>query len=259
MSAPSHFSCVASISDTTELSIARIRAKIKKFASAVVVLALAAIFVSLGLWQLDRAQELSASEKSPPIQDQRLYNLTELTSAEGSLPVEAFSKSVAASGNYIATYKASNQKASDGTVADWEVALLQVDTDSAILVVRGLWSERLKEPTVAMSNKVEITGEIFPSQFEDRAANTSSQISRVDSSLLTSSIDLQLFDGFIAATSEALRTSEITRTRIDISLPKASVPGYYWQHISYVVVWWFMAALVLWAPFYKRREEPEAS
>ena len=107
-----------------------------------------------------------------------------------------------------------------------------------------------------MSNKVEITGQIWPSQFEDRAANTSSQISRVDSSLLTSAIDLQLFDGFIAATSEALRTGEITRTRIDISLPKGAVPGYYWQHISYVVIWWFMAALVLWAPFYKRREEP---
>ena len=60
-----------------------------------------------------------------------------------------------------------------------------------------------------MSNRVEITGEILPSQFEDRAANTTSQISRVDSSLLTSSIDLQLFDGFIAATSEALRTGEI--------------------------------------------------
>lgn len=252
---PPHFSCVASISDITVSIRLRNRAKIKKFAAALVVIALAAIFVSLGLWQLDRAQELSASEKNPPIQDQRIYNLTDLTSAEGSLPVEAFSKSVAATGNYIATYKAPNQRAADGTIADWEVALLQVETDSAILVVRGLWSERLLEPTVAMSNKVEITGEILPSHFEDRAANTSSQISRVDSSLLTSSIDLQLFDGFIAVTSEALRTGEITRTRIDISLPKANVPGYYWQHISYVVVWWFMAVLVLWAPFYKRRDE----
>jgi len=260
LSAPSHFSCVASISDITESSIARIRAKIKKFASALAVLSLAAIFVSLGLWQLDRAQELAASEKNPPIQDQRIYNLTDLTSAEGSLPVEAFTKSVAAQGNYIATFKAPNQKASDGTVADWEVALLQINPSSAILVVRGLWSERLIEPTVAMSNKVEITGEIFPSQFEDRAANTSSQISRVDSSLLTSAFDLQLYDGFIAVTSEALRTGEITRTRIDTSLPAANVPGYYWQHISYVVVWWFMAALVLWAPFYKRRDEqPSAS
>ena len=256
MSALSHFSCVASISDTTVSITLRIRAKIKKFAAALVVIALAAIFVSLGLWQLDRAQELSASEKNPPIQDQRIYNLADLTSAEGSLPVEAFSKSVAASGNYIATYKAPNQRAAEGSVADWEVALLQVDTGSAILVVRGLWSERLLEPTVAMSNKVDITGEILPSQFEDRAANTTSQIARVDSSLLTSTIDLQLFDGFIAASSETLRTGEIVRARIDISLPKGAVPGYYWQHISYVVIWWFMAALVLWAPFYKRRDEP---
>jgi hypothetical protein len=260
LSAPSHFSCVASISDITESSITRIRAKIKKLATALVVLSLAAIFVSLGLWQLDRAQELSASEKNPPIQDQRIYNLTELTSAEGSLPVGAFTKSVATQGNYIATFKAPNQKASDGTVANWEVALLQINPSSAILVVRGLWSERLIEPTVAMSNKVEITGKIFPSQFEDRAANTSSQISRVDSSLLTSTFDLQLYDGYIAATSETLRSGEITRTRIDVSLPSAHVPGYYWQHISYVVVWWFMAALVLWAPFYKRRDEqPSAS
>ena len=254
MSALSRFSCVASISDTTVSIRLRIRAKIKKFAAALVVIALAAIFVNLGLWQLNRAQELSASEKTPPIQDQRIYNLTDLTSAQGSLPVEAFSKSVAASGNYIATYKAPNQRAADGSIADWEVALLQVDAGSAILVVRGLWSERLLEPTVAMANKVDITGEILPSQFEDRAANTSSQISRVDSSLLTSTIDLQLFDGFIAANSETLRTGEIVRTRIDISLPKGAVPGYYWQHISYVVIWWFMAALVLWAPFYKRRD-----
>ena len=259
MSALSRFSCVASISDTTVSIRLRIRAKIKKFAAALVVIALAAIFVSLGLWQLDRAQELSASEKTPPIQDQRIYNLTDLTSAQGSLPVEAFSKSVAANGNYIATYKAPNQRAADGSIADWEVALLQVDTGSAILVVRGLWSERLLEPTVAMSNKVDITGEIQPSQFEDRAANTSSQIARVDSSLLTSTIDLQLFDGFITASSETLRTGEIVRTRIDISLPKGAVPGYYWQHISYVVIWWFMAALVLWAPFYKRRDEPLTS
>ena len=254
MSAPPHFSCVASISDITVSIRLRIRTKIKKFAAALVVIALAAIFVSLGLWQLDRARELSASENALPIQDQRIYNLNELTSAEGNLPVAAFNKSVTASGNYIATYKAPNQKAADGTVGDWEIALLQIDPASAILVVRGLWSERLTEPTIAMSNKVEITGVIHPSQFEDRAANTSSQISRVDSSLLTSTVDLQLYDGFIAATSEALRVGEISRTRIEISLPTGDVPGYYWQHISYVVVWWFMAALVLWAPFYKRRE-----
>lgn len=189
------------------------------------------------------------------MQNQQIYKLNTITSPQGSLPVEAFGKKVSASGNYIATYKAPNQKAADGKVADWEVALLQVDPNSAILVVRGLWSERLIEPTVAMANRVDITGAIYPSQFEDRAANNPSQLSRIDSSLLTSTFDRQLYDGFISATSETLREGEITRTRIEFALPKGDIPGYYWQHISYVVIWWFMALLVLWAPFYKRRDE----
>jgi hypothetical protein len=37
-------------------------------------------------------------------------------------------------------------------------------------------------------------------------------------------------------------------------MPETEFNGYYWQHISYVVIWWLMAALVIWAPFYKRRE-----
>lgn len=136
---------------------------------------------------------------------------------------------------------------------------MQVDTGSAIIVVRGLWSERLSSPEIVMSSKVTITGEIEPSQFEDRALNTASQISRLDSSVLTSATDLQLYDGFIVAESESYRGGEITRTRPEIDLPKGDIPGYYWQHISYVVVWWLMAALVLWAPFYKRRESDEST
>jgi hypothetical protein len=143
----------------------------------------------------------------------------------------------------------------DGKVSDWEVALLQVDTQSAILVVRGLWSERFAEPAIVMANQVEVTGHIFPSQFEDRASNGASQLSRIDSSLLTSLFEYQLYDGFIAVNSESARSGEVTRARVEVTLPKGDIPGYYWQHISYVVVWWFMAALVLWAPFYKRRED----
>jgi len=223
------------------------------------VLALAAVFVSLGLWQLDRAQELSASQKEKPVQDQRIYNLNDLTSPQGALPVAAFGKSVATSGHYIANFKAPNQVAADGSVADWEVVLLQVDTESAILVVRGLWSDRLAEPNIVMANQVEITGTIYPAQFEDRAANTPSQLSRLDSSLLTSTADYQLYDGFISATSEIVQGQEVSRTRLEIALPKGDIPGYYWQHISYVVIWWFMAALVLWAPFYKRRDDSNST
>ena len=228
---------------------------IKKFGAALAVLALAAIFVSLGLWQLDRARELSASQSKPHVQDQRIYTLGEVTSPEGSLPVTAFGKNVTTSGHYVATYRAPNQIAADGTVGDWEVALLQVDTSSAILVVRGLWSDRLAEPQIAMSNIVQVTGVIYPSQFEDRAANTVDQLSRIDSSLLTSSSDFQLYDGFISASSETLHSEDIVRARVALALPSGDVPGYYWQHISYVAIWWMMAALVLWAPFYKRRDD----
>jgi hypothetical protein len=177
--------------------------------------------------------------------DRNVYSLKELSDPTGSVPVDSIGKIAATSGNYIANYKAPNQIDGDGVVADWEVVLLQNETDTAILVVRGLWKDRLQEPNIAMSNRVEVVGTLMPRQFDDRATNTTSQLSRLDSSILVSTTDLQLYDGFIMATSSG------------ISLPKltSGVPGYYWQHISYVVVWWFMAGLVLWMPFYKRRED----
>jgi cytochrome oxidase assembly protein ShyY1 len=228
---------------------------IKKIAAALAVLAVAATFFALGMWQLDRAQELTAQEKAIVVQDQAIYKLDDVTAAEGNLPVAAFGKRVTVTGHYMANYKAPNQLSTDGSTADWEVALLEVSPDSSILVIRGLWKDRFSSPEIVMATEVTVTGTVHPSQYEDRAANTSSQLSRLDSSLLTSTAQSQLYDGFIAATSEMTRSGEVTRNRVAVALPNGGVPGYYWQHISYVVVWWFMAALVLWAPFYKRRDE----
>ena len=230
-------------------------AKIKKLFTGAAVLALAALFISLGFWQLGRARDLSALQNAPVVQDQRVYSLPDLTSPQGSLPVAAYGKSVEASGHYIANYKAPNQPSSNGSADDWEVALMQVDTDSAILVVRGLWADRTLSPEIVMSTNVDITGTIFPSQYEDRAANTASQLSRIDSSLLTSVSGYQLYDGFIVLGSETTRSGPVDRPRVSIEIPKGGIPGFYWQHISYVGIWWLMAVLVLWAPFYKRRED----
>ena len=229
--------------------------KIKKVLQGFAVLALAAIFFALGLWQLDRARDLSAAQNAPIVQDQRIYQLSDLTSPEGSLPVAAFGKAVEISGYYIANYIAPNQKDASGKVDDWEVALMQVDTESAILVVRGLWEDRLKSPEIVMSTRVSITATLERSQIEDRAAPTAAQLSRLDSSALTAFTDYQLYDGFLVATSESTRSGSVERARLSLALPKSGVPGYYWQHISYVFIWWLMAALVLWAPFYKRRDE----
>ena len=167
-----------------------------------------------------------------------------------------FLKNVSAQGNYIATFKSENQS-SDGVAATaWEVAVLQVDAKSAILVVRGLWSERLTEPQIAMSQKVSVTGVLQPSQSSDRGPNSVDNLARVDSTLLLTKAglaDLDLYDGFILANSEVVDGAKIDRTRLEISVDNSKVPGYYWQHISYVFIWWLMAALVLYLPFYRRR------
>ncbi len=228
------------------------RATIKKPLQAITVLVLAAIFIALGIWQLQRAQELQDSKKV--VADTSIYPLTQMSSATGSIPAESILKFVTATGHYIATYKAPNQKDGSGVLADWEVALLEEEGGAAILVVRGLWEERLTAPEIAMAKNVTVTGTLLPKQNEDRAENIDGQISRVDSSLLVTSYSGQLYDGFILATGEELSGQPIERSRITAPELTVGVPGYYWQHISYVVVWWFMAALVLWAPFYRRRD-----
>ena len=222
---------------------ARTKATIKKVLQAFTVLLLVSVFLSLGFWQLSRANEMQ-NPKVVPV-DRKIYALAEMAQSTGSLPAESIRKKVAASGYYIANYKAPNQIDGNGAVADWEVALLQNETDTAILVVRGLWKDRLKAPTISMANRVDVVGTLLPQQFDDRAANTPSQLSRLDSSILVSTTDLQLYDGFILSTSAGISPPKLT----------SGVPGYYWQHISYVVVWWFMAGLVIWMPFYKRRED----
>jgi cytochrome oxidase assembly protein ShyY1 len=228
------------------------RRKIKKPLQAITVLVFAAIFIALGIWQLQRAQELQNAKKI--VADTTIYPLAQMASATGSVPPESILKFVTTTGHYIATYKAPNQKDGSGVLADWEVALLEEEGGVAILVVRGLWEERLTSPELAMAKKVTVTGTLLPKQNEDRAENIDGQISRVDSSLLVTSYSGQLYDGFILATDEELSGAPIERSRISAPELTARVPGYYWQHISYVVVWWFMAALVLWAPFYRRKD-----
>ena len=225
--------------------------RIKKALTAVLVLSLAAIFFALGYWQLDRAREMTANDKKVIVVDEQVYQLSELTQPDEIIPVESFGKFVNVSGQIIATYKAPNQIGADKKVSDWELALVQLDSKSAILVLRGYW----QDSELSGSDEVlSVTGAIYPRQIKDRALNTDTQISRLDSSLLTSTTDLQLYDGFIAASSEVRETSEIIRPRITPEMPETEFTGYYWQHISYVVIWWLMAALVLWAPFYKRRD-----
>ncbi len=232
---------------------------IKKFFQGAGVISLALIFIALGNWQLDRSvvvKELNAASK---VIDQKIYDLSELAEPSAALDSRNVNKSVAFSGFYVANFKAPFQKDVDGKVSDWEVGLLQVDGSdplSGVLVVRGLWEDRLKNPEVAMSTKIELVGTLQPRQNDDRADNVPGVISRLDSSVIVGLTNLDLYDGFIVAKSEATRSGELIRNRVVADPPVSKVAGYYWQHISYVAIWWLMAAILLYLPFYRRSIKP---
>lgn len=215
-------------------------------------------FIGLGNWQLDRAKELKASTRTI-VEVTAPVPLSTLAKPRVNIDSRNLLKNVSTSGHYIATFKSDNQS-SDGVAATaWEVAALQVDAKSVILVVRGLWSERLTEPTIAMSQTVEVTGVLQPSQSADRGPNTADNLARVDSTLLLTKAglaDFDLYDGFILANSESVDGVKVDRTRLEIAIDNSKVPGYYWQHLSYVFIWWLMAAVVLYLPFYRRRVTP---
>ena len=225
----------------------------KKFLEYTSLLLIAAIFVGLGLWQLDRARDMKSILNAKPAAITAPIPLTNLLQPRTAMDTKVDSKSVSASGFYVANFKAPNQKDGKNKVADWEVALLQTDTNSGILVVRGLWSERLQEPQLAMSNRIELTGILRAHQNEDRALNSPGVISRLDSSVIVGLTDLDLYDGYVIALDEKYRDGDISRTRVTPELRTSRIPGFYWQHISYVVIWWLMAAVVLYLPIYRRR------
>ena len=227
-----------------------------KVGQVVAVLLIAAIFFALGLWQLDRAKELKESLVTATQVDTNVVPLTTIATARQPLQAEAFNRLVEISGRYVAGFRAPNQADGDEQVSDWEVGLLQVGTNQGILVVKGLWSERLLNPDISMAMVIDIKGQLVASQSEDRSMNGDGAISRLDSSVIVGLTDLDLFDGYVLAKSESNNGVELTRQRLTPEKLSSRIPGFYWQHISYVVIWWLMAGVVLYLPFYRRRVKP---
>jgi cytochrome oxidase assembly protein ShyY1 len=227
-----------------------------KLFQALAVLLVAGLFLGLGFWQLQRAADLKESLKVATTIDTTVVSLESVTSPREPIPATALNTTVSVSGYYIANFRAPNQVDGHGDQSDWEVALLQVGTQSAILVVRGLWSERLLNPDIQQSMIIDVEGLLVASQYDDRAENGAGVISRLDSAVVTSLTDLDLYDGYVLASKESIRTGPLERTRVTPEKLTSKIPGFYWQHLSYVVIWWLMAGVVLYLPFYRRRVTP---
>lgn len=214
-----------------------------KVGAAFIVLILCATFIRLGFWQLDRAREFQELQK--PYIERPIINLSQVATPGENLSDDSINQIVAFSGRYLEQYIAPNQEDKYGVKSEWVVGLLEVDSGGAILVVRSISNAELP------SGRVEITGRLFNRQFDDRAEKASSKLSRIDPALLVSSYEQKFFDGFVLAQSEKINGVEIDLKRPELDPAKPSVPGYYWQHISYVVIWWLMALVVLFLPFYQ--------
>ena len=224
-----------------------------RVATWVGVVVIAAIFFSLGIWQLDRAAALKASLVTATTVDEKVVPIESIATANTTLSAEALNRVVKTSGHYVANFKAPDQVDGAGKVNDWEVALLQIGTNQGILVVRGLWSQRLLNPEIQQSMMIDVVGQLHAHQDGDRAENLPGIISRLDSAVIVGKTDLDLFDGYILSRSESHLGSELVRARVTPEKLTSRIPGFYWQHLSYVVIWWLMAGVVLYLPFYRRK------
>jgi cytochrome oxidase assembly protein ShyY1 len=222
-------------------------------AQLIVAIILSVTFIGLGNWQLDRAHDVKVAKRFVP--DIPRVDLESIASVTSNLEPSAINRLVEISGNYREIFIAPDQELLTGgkkLTTDLEVRLLELSGKRGILVVRGVESLENQE----IIGKVKIEGRLYPRQTSDSAKAGEGEISRIDPALIVGETSLSLFDGYVVATAEETRLGqEILTTRIPAPQLKSKVPGYYWQHISYVFVWWLMAILVLFAPFYNSMKE----
>jgi len=221
----------------------------KKIGVGLTILALCGSFIRLGFWQLDRAADLKELQK--PYIEQPVVPLTDIAAPAENLSDSAINRIVTFSGRYVAQTDAPGQKDKNGRVGTWLVGAFEVNGSGTILVVRSYKDAELPK------GEVTIVGRLLVRQFEDRVAKSEGSLSRLDPSLWVGMSDLPIFDGYVVASSETLDGAQLELPRVVIDPARPNVPGYYWQHISYVVIWWLMALVVVFLPFYggKRRNE----
>jgi cytochrome oxidase assembly protein ShyY1 len=225
-------------------------------AQLIVAITLSITFIGLGNWQLDRAHDVKVAKRFVP--DSPRVALESIASVTSNLEPSAINRLVELSGSYRQIFVAPDQALltqGKKSFVDLEVRLLELSGKRGILVVRGIESLENQE----IIGKVKISGRLYPRQTSDSARAGEDEISRIDPALIVGETSLSLFDGYVVATAEATPLGqEILTTRIPAPQLKSKVPGNYWQHISYVFVWWLMALLVLFAPFYNSMKERQS-
>ena len=221
----------------------------KRTLNFLIALALSLIFVGLGIWQLNRASDLQRMKNIEP--DLSVVSLEKLVSPNQNLSSDSINRLITMRGRYVKSYLAENQKVKvDGETKSrtLEVRLFKALGGGEVLVVRGVQGIGVQE----LSGEVTVMGRLLPRQSSDQAKFKDGELTRLDPALVTGSSS-NLYDGYVVAIKEANEIGqEIYTQRISADPAVSRVAGFYWQHITYVAIWWLFALLVLIAPFYDR-------
>jgi cytochrome oxidase assembly protein ShyY1 len=202
------------------------------FATALLV----AIFLSLANWQWNRADQL----KNPIEVDQTILPIDSIISPSGKITQEMVGRRVTVEGYFVSNWIAPHQSGN----RTWEVGLLRTKDNAMILIVRGYHKN-----IIPNSSNVKISGFLVPPQSENVAETKDNQIGRVDSSLFVSKTNLPLYAPFIQAIAEE-PDSGYQSVPFEMN---SDVPGYYWQHISYVIIWCLFAITAIFLLLYQRK------
>ena len=216
-------------------------------ATALAVLLGTGVFFELGLWQWHRAQSTSRQGKVVP--SAVPVALTDIDAAGKNIYTAAINRVVTFQGHYVENYVAPTQQVDGVGYRDLSAGLFVISGNRAILVVRGLSNGSIKNTSQTLTVK----GRLYPRQQEDHGLNSATSLGRLDPALVAGK-GYNLFDGYVIAMQETDSSGKaVAGDRVPAPVLKQSISGFYWQHISYVVIWWFMALLVLAAPFISRR------
>lgn len=208
------------------------------------------ILVQLGFWQLHRAQELN--KITAPTADQPVIALTQVSSPGMNMPIRAVNRIVSVSGQYEKKFIARDQKVNEQVTKDLDVRVLRLENSFSVLIVRGVAANDLPD----INSKVDLVGRLYPRQNVDRAFAKFGELSRIDPALIVGREFPFLYDGYIILRSEEfIDQASYPIEFIDSPQISQRVPGFYWQHISYVVVWWFMAVLLLVLPLFPQMRQ----
>jgi cytochrome oxidase assembly protein ShyY1 len=200
---------------------------------------LVAIFLSLANWQWSRAAQL----KKPILLDQSISPLDSVISPSGAITQEMVGKKVEVEGSFVSNWVAPRQAENKS----WDVGLFKTKDNAMILVVRGF--QKNTNPGYLYSGNIKVVGYLVPPQSSNVSESIGNKLGRVDSSLFVTKTELPLYAPFIQATSETPDSGyEVVPFKIN-----SDVPGFYWQHISYVIIWFLFAVTAIYLLFYQRR------